>query len=100
MLVDIRNNPLFLTDVYNLSHTDLKEDVSFEVSHIYNRSRPMILYGFNEIVINLLNTQIEVAMVMEAEEHARKMGMIFPTDIWMDVVEKEKGWILAILQRV
>ncbi len=93
MLTDIRNNPLFLTDVYNLSHTDLKEDVSFEVSHIYNRSRPMILYGFNEIVINLLNTKIEVAMVMEAEEHARKMGMIFPTNMWMDVVEKEKGWI-------
>jgi len=93
MLEDIRRNPLFLTDVYNLSHTDLKEDVSFEVSHIYNRSRPMILYGFNEIVINLLNTKIEVDMVAEAEEYAKKMGMIFPTQVWYDVVEKEKGWI-------
>jgi len=93
MLNDIRNNPLFLTDVYNLSHTDLKEDISFEVSHIYNRSRPMILYGFNETVINLLNTRIEVSMVMEAEEHARKMGMIFPVKMWMGVVEELKGWI-------
>lgn len=93
MLEDIRRNPLFLTDVYNLSHTDLKEDVSFEVSHIVNRSRPMILYGFNEIVIDLLNTKIEVDMVMEAEEHAKKMGMIFPTQVWYDVVDKEKGWI-------
>lgn len=93
MLEDIRRNPLFLTDVYNLSHTDLKEDVSFEVSHIVNRSRPMILYGFNEIVIDLLNTKIEVDMVMEAEEYAKKMGMIFPTQVWYDVVEKEKGWI-------
>lgn len=93
MLEDIRRNPLFLTDVYNLSHTDLKEDVSFEVSHIVNRSKPMILYGFNEIVIDLLNTKIELDMVAEAEEYAKKMGMIFPTQVWYDVVEKEKGWI-------
>ena len=100
MLADIRRNPLLLTDVYNLSHTDLKEDVTFEVSHIYNRSRGMILYGFNESVINLLNTRIEVDMVEEAQEYARKMDMIFPFDMWYDIATKERGWIPLRVQSV
>ena len=63
MLKDIRRNILLLTDGYNLSHTDLKENTDYEISHIYNRSRGMILYGFNKTVIDLLNTKIEVDMV-------------------------------------
>lgn len=92
-LEDIYSNPLVLTDVYNLSHTYLKENVDYEISHIYNRSRPMILYGFNEIVHHLLNRQIDVGMVMEAEECAKKMGMKFPVDMWMNCVDRMKGYI-------
>ena len=92
-LKEIRKNPLILTDVYNLSHTELKENVDFEVSHIYNRERPMILYGFNEIAIDLLNTKIEVDMVEEANELAKKMDMKFPFDLWYDVATKHRGWI-------
>lgn len=92
-LEDIRRNPLFLTDVYNLDHGELKEDTSFEVSHIYNRERPMILYGFNEIVIKLLNTKIEVDMVEEASEYAKKMGMVFPFDMWYKIATEHRGWI-------
>lgn len=92
-LEDIRSNPLVLTDCYNLSHYFLKENQDYEISHIYNRSNPMILYGFNEIVIKLLNQRIQESMVMEAEECAKKMGMPFPVDMWMNVVDKLKGWI-------
>ncbi len=92
-LEEIYNNPLVLTDVYNLSHTYLKENVDYEISHIYNRSRPMILYGFNETVHHLLNRQIDVGMVMEAEECAKKMGMKFPVDMWMNCVDRMKGYI-------
>ncbi len=92
-LEDIYNNPLVLTDVYNLSHSYLKENVDYEISHIYNRSRPMILYGFNETVHHLLNRQIDVGMVMEAEECAKKMGMKFPVDMWMNCVDRMKGYI-------
>ncbi len=92
-LTGIYDNPLVLTDVYNTSHWYLKENQDYEVSHIYNRSRPMILYGFNEIVTNLLNQQIDVAMVMEAEECAKKMGMKFPVDMWMKLVDGLDGWI-------
>lgn len=92
-LKEIRNNPLLLTDVYNLSHTELKENTDFEVSHIYNRERPMILYGFNEIVIDLLNTKIEVDMVEEAEELALKMDMKFPSELWYKVAIDHRGWI-------
>jgi len=92
-LKDLWKNPLLLTDVYNLSHQELKIDTSYEVSHIYNRSRPMVLYGLNEIVTTLLNTKVEVDMIMDAEVLARKMGMKFPTKMWMRVVEEFKGWI-------
>lgn len=92
-LTDIRKNILFLTDAYNTSHTDLKKNVDYEVSHIYNRSRPMILYGFNETVINLLNTKIEVDMVEDAQDGARKMGMRFPFDMWYRVATELEGQI-------
>ena len=92
-LKDIRRNIILLTDVYNLSHTDLKENVDWEVSHIYNRSRGMILYGFNEIVIDLLNTKIEVDMIEEAQELARQMGLQFPFDMWYKIATELKGRI-------
>ena len=92
-LDDIYSNPLVLTDVYNLSHSFLKENVDYEISNICNRSRPMILYGFNETVHHLLNRQIDVGMVMEAEECAKKMGMKFPVDMWMNCVDRMKGYI-------
>lgn len=92
-LQDIYLNPLVLTDVYNLSHHYLKENVDYEISHIYNRSRSMVLYGFNETVNHLLNRQIDVGMVMEAEGVAHKMGMKFPTEMWMDCVDRMKGYI-------
>jgi len=92
-LDDIYSNPLVLTDCYNLSHFFLKENQDYEISHIYNRSSPMILYGFNEIVIKLLNQKIQESMVMDAEECAKKMGMPFPTEMWMDLVDKLHGWI-------
>jgi len=92
-LKQVRDNPIRLTDVYNLSHTELKENVSFEISHIYNRGKGMILYGFNEIVTDLLDVKIEVDMVEEAESEAKKMGMHFPFQIWYDVATKLKGRI-------
>lgn len=92
-LKQIRDNPLLLTDVYNLSHTELKENVDYEVSHIYNRSKGMILFGFNEIVLDLLNTKIEVEMVEEAQELAREMGLHFPFDMWYRVATELKGQI-------
>jgi len=92
-LEDIYANPLVLTDVYNTSHWYLKKNQDYEISNICNRSRPMILYGFNEIVINLLNTKIQESMVIDAQGLASKMGMKFPTKMWMDLVDTLGGWI-------
>lgn len=93
MLKDIRNNIILLTDCYNLSHFELKENLDYDISHIYNRSKPMILYGFNEIVIDLLNRKIEVDMVEEAQDYARKMGMHFPFDMFYKIATDLKGRI-------
>lgn len=92
-LGQIWDNPLLWTDCYNLSHTLLKKDLSFDVSHIYNRKRGQILYGFNEIVLKVLNQKIEESMVIEADEYARKMKLHFPIDMFMRIVNEFKGRI-------
>lgn len=92
-LNDIWNNLCLMTDVYNLSHEDLKVNTDYEVSHIYNRSRPMIVYGVNELVRKVCNIKVSVDMIMEADEYARKMDMIFPSKMWMKVVDEWKGWL-------
>ena len=42
-------------DVYNLSHGYMKCNVDFEASHIVNRNAPMILFGFEAAVHNILD---------------------------------------------
>ena len=92
MIQDIYKNPIMLTDVYNLSHHFLKENTDYEVSHVYNRAKPMILFGFNERVRQIFDVKIEVDMIMEADELARKMHLdYFPTEMWYKVAEKFKG---------
>lgn len=93
-LLDIRKNPILLTDAYNLSHENLKTNVDWEVSHLYNRSKGMILYGVIEGAINsVLTTQITVEMVKEAEAAADRMGLPFPLKTWMRVVEELNGYM-------
>lgn len=93
-LKDIRKNPILLTDAYNLSHENLKENVDWEVSHLYNRSKGMILYGIVESVVNeILTTQITKEMVEDAATHAERNNMIFPKETWMRVVDELGGYM-------
>lgn len=92
-LDQIWDNPLMWTDVYNTEHYLQKIDQSFEVSHIYNRNAPMILYGFHETVKKILNRRIYPEQVEEAIGYARKMGMKFPADMWFKIVNEFKGRI-------
>lgn len=87
----IYENPLLLTDCYNTSHYFLKQDSSFELSHMYNRAKGMILYGLHEKIEKIIGTKIEKWMITEAEYHAKKMGLVFPTEMWMRVVNECDG---------
>jgi nicotinamide phosphoribosyltransferase len=91
MLKDIRKNPVMLTDCYNNSHYSLKPETGFEVSHMYNRAESMILYGFQEIVTDLLNVKITKEMVEDAEKQAKRLGLPFPKKLWMGVVNECGG---------
>lgn len=93
MLKDLRSNPIMLTDAYNLSHQRLKVNTDWEVSHMYNRAKPMILFGLLEIINNILDKKITISMIDEAEEHANRMGLIFPRELWMRVVTECNGYI-------
>lgn len=98
MLKDIRKNPIMLTDVYNLSHQRLKVNVDFEVSHIYNRSKPMILFGLSEIVNSVLTTKITREMVDEAEQNANKMGVKMHRELFDRVVDECNGYFPLRIQ--
>lgn len=97
-LKNIRNNPIMMTDAYNLSHQRLKVNTDWEVSHIYNRAKGMILYGFSDIVDSILSTQITVDMVDYAEACAKRMGLVFPRDIWDFVVHDCSGYLPIEIQ--
>lgn len=98
MLNVLRANPILLTDAYNLSHQRLKVNTDWEVSHMYNRVKPMILFGILENINNLLNTRIEMWMIDEAEKLANKMGLIFPRGLWERVVNECNGYIPIEIQ--
>lgn len=98
MLKDIRNNPILLTDSYNLSHQRLKVNTDWETSHIYNRSAGMILYGFNEIVQSVLTKRLTMDMVEVAEESAKKQGLAFPSELFISVVRDLNGYMPLLVQ--
>lgn len=103
MLKNIRVNPIRLTDAYNLSHPRLKVNTDWEISHMYNRSGKyggMVLYGFSEIVESIMSIVITEDMVKEAENDAKKMNLVFPTDLWMKVVNEQNGKLPLAVQAV
>lgn len=92
MLNQIRQNPLLLTDSYNLSHTRLKCNVDWEVSHLYNRSQGMILYGLRETIASLLSIRITEEHIREAERGAAMQGLKFPSELFERVVNECNGY--------
>ena len=50
----------------------MKCNADWETSHIYNRNRSMILFGFWENVIHTPNTQITDKMIGDADKYAVK----------------------------
>ncbi|MUT65841.1 nicotinamide phosphoribosyltransferase domain-containing protein [Paenibacillus sp. NEAU-GSW1] len=92
MLNAIRNNPLLLTDSYNLSHYRLKCNMDWEISHMYNRKEGMILYGLREIATELLAIRITEEHVREAEQCADMQGLQFPAELFLKVVRECDGY--------
>ncbi|MFL6423610.1 MAG: hypothetical protein ACJ71R_08460, partial [Nitrososphaeraceae archaeon] len=80
-------NPVLLTDCYNLCHQDFKVNTDWEVSHIYNRNAPMILYGLNKTIEYVFeNMRITHDNVKEAERYANEMNLWFPSKLFYRVV--------------
>jgi len=98
MLKDLRSNPILLTDVYNLSHERLKANTDWEVSHMYNRAKPMVLFGLLENINSFLSIQITQKMVDRAELKAHRIGVKFPRALWMRVIEECNGYIPIEIQ--
>ncbi len=98
MLKDLRSNPLLLTDAYNFSHQRLKVNTDFEVSHIYNRSAGMILYGFSEMVNSILTIQITQEMVDQLKSVSNTMNIVAPIELFERVVNEFNGYFPIMVQ--
>jgi len=98
MLKDLGKNPLVRTDGYNLSHEYLKCNTDWEISHMYNRKKGMILYGFNEIVNKLLQVTIEPWMIDEAEADAISQGVTFPRELFQRIIDECDGDIPIMVE--
>lgn len=88
-------NPLLCTDYYNLGHEQMKINTDWEVSHFYNRNKPMILFGFNWTVLNILDTVINQDMIDEAENKIVHSSMKnrFNSGLWYRVLKDCNGHI-------
>jgi nicotinamide phosphoribosyltransferase len=80
-------NRLLQTDVYNLSHGYMKCNVDFEASHIVNRKAPMILFGFDAAVHNILDYKVKEDDIIEAYDCARRMNMKFPSELFYKAIK-------------
>ncbi len=92
----LQGNILKKTDSYNLSHEELKINCDWEVSHIYNRKRGMILYGFNKLVRELLSTRVTVEMVHSLKAHSIRNGVPLCDKIytlWLHIANELDGRI-------
>jgi nicotinamide phosphoribosyltransferase len=94
-------NPVLLTDCYNLCHQDFKINTDWEVSHIYNRNAPMILYGLNKIIANVFgNMRITTDHVREAERYANEMNLWFPSKLFYRIVDDLDGYMPVKIQAI
>ena len=94
-------NPVLLTDVYNLCHQDFKINTDWEVSHIYNRNNPMILYGLNRTIKYVFDTmQITHDNVTEAERYAAEMNVWFPSELFYRIVDDLNGYMPVNIQAI
>ena len=80
------------TDCYNLSHQNFKINTDWEVSYLYNRSAPMVLYGFAENVSNIFNTPITYNDIEEAAHYAKQAGLWFPEDLFIPICDIYHGY--------
>lgn len=92
-LDELYKNRAVLTDDYNLGHWLMKCNVDWETSHIYNRNRSMILFGFWENVIHTLNTHITASMIDDADRCAAEMDMPFPRKMFERLIDELNGRI-------
>ncbi|MFL6361217.1 MAG: nicotinamide phosphoribosyltransferase domain-containing protein [Nitrososphaeraceae archaeon] len=94
-------NPVLLTDCYNLCHQDFKINTDWEVSHIYNRNAPMILYGLNKIIANVFdNMRITTDHILEAERYANEMNLWFPSKLFYRIVDDLDGYMPVKIQAI
>lgn len=91
-------NIILKTDTYNLSHPFLKINMDWEVSHMYNRKSGMILFGLEEIARKLLTTVITKEWVDDASKKAETQGMVFPYELFINVVDELDGKIPLYVQ--
>lgn len=93
MLYDQKKpNLITLTDCYNLSHQSLKHDTRFELSHIYNRTKEMLLFGFSDNINYFFKDPITWDDLDEAYKLGIEVGIRLPYNLFARVIEEFNGY--------
>lgn len=91
-------NPLFMTDSYNITHWQMRDNVDNDIVYMYNRNKGIILFGLAGLANNLLNMKIDKIDVMDLVDFSRKNGIECDERMWMDLVNNWEGRIGNVLE--
>lgn len=91
-------NPLFMTDSYNITHWQMRDNVDNDIVYMYNRNKGIILFGLAGLANNLLNMKINHMDVVEAGKFAAKNGIESNDDMWFRLVNEWEGRIGNVLE--
>lgn len=93
MLYDKRKrNLVMMTDTYNLGHQMMKKNTDYELSHIYNRERDMLLFGFSDNINYFFKDPITQDDIDEAKKYCSSIGINMPYKLFERVVDEFKGF--------
>ena len=81
-----------MTDCYNLCHHKFKQNVDFELSHIYNRDKDMVLFGFSDNINSFLQYPITWEDLDEAYQRSIDVGIRMPYQLFERVISEFNGY--------
>jgi len=90
-MIEDYGNHILLGDYYSQYHGIMKENVDFETSHMYNRTKGQFLSGLRKAALQPLTLKVTEELVWEAHKVIESKNGHFPKEMFMRVVKELDG---------
>ncbi len=90
--------PVYNSDFYNVTHHIIANHDSYRVAYMYNRKEPIILFGLQGLINELMNTKFYLTDAKEANDDAYKNGAESYFDMWYVLDKEFHGDISKVLK--